>query len=625
MSFAQEVKDFLGTATSTYKALDDAQYSKLKRAYMQAQTDKLNSDLNDPTIKDARVASIEHTRASTAKINDDLNDKESRGANNAYKRSAAALNTSRAGYFDRLGKPVEAPEDPVAAGISAPPARAIRPAIGGAPAPTAPATEPAAPGPMSSLLDEDPQEGTPSTQFAATGGMVQKFADGGMVDEDDDPNDEDDVTPAPAIGPTDVSAQSHKPATTISKDAGHDAVVAGLKYGVSQLGDQTAVPTAVRQQRLGALSRGVGAAPLADMNQIYKKIDPNNEMGESERNINAMSAVYQHKLRTGDAQGAQRAAFMMLQHYRMASQRYAAISAATAEHGDVDGAAKAAMKAYANIPDGKDLKIVKTEKGLQYSFVDEQTGKTIAQGIASPQELASAAMGVATKGFDQFLLSAAGERAPKGAVGGGTPKAPRESDKKTALGAIDEAYDKSFPAKGDQPALGPDEERTIKGNAYRVYQTNPNITHAEAVDVVKRLSSPNAKNPEDKGFAAKQLEDGQGYMVKIGKGAPVRISEEDFDAMASARAEKAEMLKKTTKADGKPGLAGEVMGAIGDYASDEWGRFKNDVSGLAKEYPETTARLKSAGGAIGRFANDVYESTKPVVKGMMNGPGDKPL
>ena len=331
MSFAQEVKDFLGTATSTYKTLDDAQYSKLKRAYMQAQTDKLNNDLNDPTIKDARVASIEHTRASTAKINDDLNDKESRGANNAYKRSAAALNTSRAGYFDRLGKPVEAPEDPVAAGISAPPARAIRPAIGGAPAPTAPATEPAAPGPMSSLLDEDPQEGTPSTQFAATGGMVQKFADGGMVDEDDDPNDEDDVTPAPAIGPTDVSAQSHKPATTISKDAGHDAVVAGLKYGVSQLGDQTAVPTPVRQQRLGALSRGAGAAPLADMNQIFKKIDPNNEMGESERNINAMSAVYQHKLQQGDSQGAERAAFMMLQHYRMAAQRYAAISAAAAK------------------------------------------------------------------------------------------------------------------------------------------------------------------------------------------------------------------------------------------------------------------------------------------------------
>lgn len=620
MSFAAEVKDFLGAAQSTYKALDDAQYSKLKRAYMQAQTDKLNSDLNDPTIKAQRQATLEHTRASTAKLNDDLNDKETRDATNVYRRSAAALNTSRAGYFDRLGRPQEPQEDPIAAGIATPPARAVRPAIGGDPTPV-----PAQPtvGPQSNLLDEKPEEGMESSQFAATGGMVQGFADGGMVDEDDDdPNDEDDVvTPAPAIGPTDVSAQSRQPAGKgISKDAAHDAVVAGLKYGAEQMG-ASGVPTAVRQQRMGALSRGAGAAPLADMNAIYKKIDPNNEMGESERNINAMSAVYQYKLRAGDAQGAQRAAFMMLQHYRMASQRYAAISAAAAEHGDVDGAAKAAMKAYANIPDGKDLKITKTDKGLQYSFTDEQTGKVVAQGIASPEELASAAMGVATKGFDQFLLSAAGERhAAKGAVGA---KAPRESDKKSAIGAIDDAYEKSFPAKGDQPALNPDTERTIKGNAYRVYQSNPGITHAEALDVVKRLSLPNAKNPEETGFAAKQLEDGQGYAVKIGKNAPVRVSEQDFDAMASVRAEKLETLKKTIKAGDKPGLLGETMGAIGDYASDEWGRFKRDASNLADKYPETTARLKSAGGAIGRAASDAYDAVTaiPVVKGMMNGPG----
>ncbi len=148
------------------------------------------------------------------------------------------------------------------------------------------------------------------------------------------------------------------------------------------------------------------------MDAVRKKVDPNSELGEDQRNIAALSAVHQYKLRQGDPRGAQCAAFSLLQNYRLASQHYVVISNA-AETGTMDARAKAAMKAYANIPDGKDLKIRKESNGeLNYSFVDDKTGKTIAQGVASPEQFAAAAMLVMTKGFEEFLLQQAGTTMP---------------------------------------------------------------------------------------------------------------------------------------------------------------------------------------------------------------------
>jgi len=150
----------------------------------------------------------------------------------------------------------------------------------------------------------------------------------------------------------------------------------------------------------------------AEMDAVRKKVDPHSELGEDQRNIAALTAVYQYKLRQGDPQAAQRAAFSLLQNYRLASQRYALISNA-AETGTIDARAKAAMKAYANISDGKEFKIWKEPNGnLNYSFADDKTGKTITQGVASPEQFAATAMVVVTKGFEDFLLQQAGTTVP---------------------------------------------------------------------------------------------------------------------------------------------------------------------------------------------------------------------
>src|SRR5271154_6344789 len=120
---------------------------------------------------------------------------------------------------------------------------------------------------------------------------------------------------------------------------------------------------------LTSLALAATCVTPSEMHAIRKKIDPRNELGEDQRNIVALSAVYQNKMKQGDAQGAQQAAFAILQNYRLPPQRYAAISAA-AEVGEMDATAKAAMKAYANIPYGKDFKIWKASDGqLKYSII----------------------------------------------------------------------------------------------------------------------------------------------------------------------------------------------------------------------------------------------------------------
>jgi hypothetical protein len=526
MGFAQEIKDFLSAAQSGQKlisSMGDQEYKRAITRSTNAQADKAIAETpdeeDDKLDKESKRAAINASNQRTALAQRSL----------ALREKGMALQEK---YYDNLLHP---PEDPVAASIPGPSARpglTTAPAIGG----------------------DKPPEDTPM------------YAEGGMIDEDDEPADEDDLEPAIGGAPTDVSARSRTP---VSMEAAHDATAAGMKYGVQMLGPQGGIPSPYRQQRMAQLYRGAGAAPLADMNAIYKKIDPNNEMGESERNMSALSAVYQYKLRQGDPQGAQRAAFAMLQHYRLASQRYAAISAAAAAHGDVDGAAKAAMKAYANIPDGKDLKVQKSPDGQLSFTVTGPDGKVIHQGIASPQQLGAAAMNVATKGFDQFLLDAAGQRAAKPAKGSAASGAMKPGDEEKMLGSLDTAYNAYWDGK---QAPGADQARALKGATYRLKAQNPKLTPDEAVEAAVRLTTPDAKTPDDTGFTAKKLDDDQGYEVRIGKGPAIKLSSDDFESMAAARAERLAVIKAAKAKDDekakRPGVLSGLRKAVGDFADD---------------------------------------------------------
>jgi hypothetical protein len=556
MGFAQEIKDFLGASQSVMKTLGDSEYKRQLSKNADLQGQKLKQDMDDPLKTERQKAEIAAIRARTANS----------GASTNLAAKRGAIYDEQLRQLKKAGEPQE---DPIAAAIP----------MGGGRLQPAP-------------VEEEP---------------VAAYADGGLVEDEPDlePDADEDDVPAPAIGaaPTDVSAQSR---SRISQDAGYDAVNAGLKYGVQALGP-AGVPTPQRRQRMQALSRGAGAAPLADMQQIFKKIDPNGEMGDSERNLAALSAVYQYKLRAGDPQGAQRAAFTMLQHYRLASQRYAAIAAAAAEHGDIDGAAKAAMKAYANIPDGKDFKIAKTPDGqLRYTMTDEKTGKTLGQGIASPQQLAAAAMGVATKGFDQFLLNAAGERAaaPKGGTSQGN-RAPRQSDLKEIKAGIDQTVDDFA---GEAKITDKTQISALKNSSYHIAQENPGLAPDEAFTAARTLITA----PKDAFKIARDEDSGKNRVMFGESGREVTLSDAELRPIMVLRG-KAEKARQAEADKGKgeksyTDMAIDAGKGAGKAISDDVDKVEPTLRRMVGD--ETVERGKSAVRSVGRAIGDAVDWVK---------------
>lgn len=576
MSFSQEIRDFLGASQSVMKSFSESNYKGALQKQSEMTTKKIESDMEEDPL-----------------------DQENKQLRNQALRQRMAI----AADNQKLIRAAQQPqESPVAQTIAAPAARAAIPAL-----PPQVTEEPVGTG-------------------YANGGLVQKFANGGLVEDDDL---EDEYAPPPAIGPTDVSARGRTPMPA-ARPQEADAVSDALKYGVATLGAPGAVPQPARRARLQAYARGAGAAPVEDMLAIYKKIDPKGEMGESERNLNAINAVYRFKMNSGDAEGAKRTAFSMLQHYRQASQRYAAIAAAAAEGGHVDAAAKAAMKAYANIPDGKDLKIWKSKDGqLNYSMKDE-SGQEVSSGIASPQQLAAAAMGVATQGFDNYLLQAAGERIanPKGAVGGkaaegaDVPKVKDQSELQDQVAShVDKYVEK---AKADPKNKGKeitdDEVSSMKNVMFHIRRNN-DVTDDEAFKSAQTfITAPEPKKGEKAPFKVTRDEDGS-RTIKFANGRTLELPESDYLPMAAARGaalKEAEDRAKKPKEDSYGDKAGRAMKAGLDLAGEAGAAVK--------------AGGEAIGGAIGRGASaigDVLEnpalasSTRNGLRAIGN-PGDNP-
>lgn len=586
MSFAQEIRDFLAAAQAGQKifgAADDAEYKRARTRLMKIQGDKAEDPETDKLAKDQARARIAQTNASTA-------------LSNARLGTVAADTDYRRAVTNRLKALPIGGDD--GGGIDL---NAIKPVT-----PTQPKPELSNVGPQSSLDydllgDEQPQ----ATNFAAAGGRIGHFAEGGIVDDEpetepvDEENDEGGegsaLSASPAIplgtsglsGATDFSARSRTPSPgTFSHDAANDAIASGLKYGVNEIGRGGAIGDG-RTARLRAYASGRGAMPVADMAAIKKAVDPEEKMGESERNLAALAAVYQFKMNKGDQVGAQRAAFMMLQHYRLASQRYAAIAHAAAEQGDIDGAAKAAMRAYANVPDGKDLKIARKGDKLEYSFVDEKTGQTITQGIATPQQLASAAMGVASGGFDQFLLQAAGQRtAGTTRQSASTGKAPTVSDRKNVREGVDAAIDEFVDAQTEKGAkIDQANIKALKNSSFHIASENPNLTPSEAFDAARTfITATNEQKPGDNPFEIEKGENGNVITFKD-TGRSIMLSDAELRPLMVLRGKYLKELN-TEQDKEQEKKKGKSWGEIGSNAGKA-------ISNLGKEM----------GGAIGTMAD----------------------
>lgn len=529
MAFGQELKDFVSAFQAGQKAFDpdEREYKRMRNRLAKAQVTKAEDPELQALDKRKAKAAVGESEA-RAKYYREYNDKD--GALEENRKKQGLILDENLKRLKKLNEP--SPEDPDVKGIK------------DFTNPGAPATPPSVPARTGALpLDDDYSVADNSsaddtgatgdtgssntagaipddepTQFASRGGAIRSlakpakgYAEGGLVTDDSEDDDDDD---------DEDNSTANTTAQRLSYSAAHDAVRDGLSYNVAQYmpsGSRAAINGAdpSRQAGMRAYMQGQGAASPAMMAEVYKAVDPKGELPESERNLKALGTVYAYYMSKNNMPAAKKAAGEMLQHYRLASQRYAAFAAAADAHGEPDEAARLAMKAYANIPDGRQIHIQRRDDGAYtYDYLDGESGKTIAKGVATPQQLAAQAMRVATNGFDQFILQAAGERSSgRGTgTGGGAPKL---ADRAKAADMISTEADRQgdLPAAADgapNPIAKPNE--MVRGISQDILRSN-DIRPDDAMRAAHALFSPSGLSeklkPTEDGGADMQFGDGR--------------------------------------------------------------------------------------------------------------------
>jgi hypothetical protein len=597
MSFSQEMKDFLA-------------------AYQGGQ--KINASRTDQDYKEQ----LTKTAKQTYDDNEDPNSVTNQTAQAQLDRLKQSIGQSAQAHADAHAQHVRSmqPAPPVGSGLY--PTGAINPGAPG-PQPSPGGALPIGPSTMQTGADE--------------------YADGGLVPDDEDPEDvppqnvgavpinpinQDPRLPAqptPADASTDVSARRRGLNGVVAPDLVHDATKAGMTYGAKEYGlmNTGAVMTPAQQARARQFAQGHGAMTDEEMNAAKQAVDPEGKLTDSQRNMAALGSVYQFWANKGDGEKASRVAFQMLQHYRNASQRYAAIAAHAAEGGNVDLATKAAMKAYANVPDGNDLELFPNPDGGIMYAVTGPNGDVVSKGIATPQQLAASAMGLATGGFDKAILSAAGQREEaKGAVaGGGKPQTAADRGKEADLvgGEVSKLKDQWAAKNKDQPV---DEEHwaALSDTAQHLFQQNPKSTPSEVARAASLLMSPGTKDPDKPDFKITAGEEGGPATIKFGNGKTMQVDDNMVEQIANRRADILRKSwddtdKKMTDAEA-PGFTGKASAALSDISGilgKDFDKFKGELGDVGarawaalpdEARPRITSALeaaKRAGGDAGSY------------------------
>ena len=440
MGFGQEIKDFLGAATVTYKALgsrEDREYKKARSAYMRAKGDLAA----DPAMRDLAKRKLE---AQIQKLN----------AGPQMHPMQQRLLQQKIDYYKA--------SMPEKGAVPAGPAESARPMVG-----PQGAIEPTVDTASYDAGDEGYSDtGYEDTLYSASGGMVTSrgkkpkalkvkgYADGGSVEDDDVQDSYDDADNASAENSVadDVDYDANSEPDSDEDDIGavsavnaskpkidyalaRDAAVAGVRYsqahhqaaesggaegaGAADQGEgavpvTTEVSAASRKPAVpggrggarGHLS-GEGAASASEMAAIEQKIDKDHTLSEAERKMAALSHVYEWTLINKGPEAADRVAGSMTQFMRMQSDRHKALAQVAAGEGDVNGTVKEIARAYANVPDGRNLKFSNDNGKIKATFTDQETGKEVEKFIVTPDQMLQWATKGGIQSFDALLQRSA--------------------------------------------------------------------------------------------------------------------------------------------------------------------------------------------------------------------------
>lgn len=536
MSFSQEIKDFVAGFQGGYKMVPDP----TDQAYKQAETahalaEAKNVGATTGTTNDANAARAQYYRELAARAangggggpppvpsgyDSDFSAPSSSPSQGAVQDD---LPTGDVGYASG-GMVIRVPH------LSNP---RVRPAIIRPPH----AVPPRALG-IAGAQNQRAQSVIPS--------RVQKFAGGGDVQPDQ--SDQSQVQDAGDLGTDDTSQQQGvlggwipddtqnqtppplqqdtpgvmlNPAQPDETDVAHAAVHAGLHQLVDQYGlDDGSAPVRTPAHDAAAMAyySGAGAADPAQVKQVQSTVDPNQQLPESQRNMRALAWGYQWYLQQGKPKEASAYAGQLLQAYRQAYNRFSAIAQAAANNGDVDNATKAALKAYAYVPDGNNASVQKTPDGrYAYTYTNDK-GQTLQQGLLTPDEMLQRVTGMGMRSFDDLVVAAAGNRymghpnsiagtppgqdptqaaAPGGSgtgkvPNGAVPGVPSPTSRDKTYTPFDDAFT-------DVKNASPDELSRMKSIAGHVYANN-NISSDEAASAVKSVLSIDPKNPTRSSF-----------------------------------------------------------------------------------------------------------------------------
>lgn len=475
------------------------------------------------------------------------------------------------------------------------------------------------------------------------------YAEGGLVENEDDGLDEagvldtslDDEQPTQMAALMPPAAPSYAPqqtagaiptspvaatATPVAARKGIDGIIApalvedarrnGMKFAIEKSGLHRtgAIRSPAAQMKAKQIAAGMGGLSEQEMQAAREAVDPEHKLTDSQRNVAALGSVYQFWANKGEPERAQRVAFQMLQYYRNASQRYAALAAKAAEGGNMDLATKAALKAYANVPDGKDLELSQNpDGGLLYTYTDEK-GNVIDRGIATPQQLVSSAMGLASGGFDKALLSAAGavqDDTPKGK--GGVGKTQTASDRAKETESIGNEIEKMKGVWAEKnKGVEVDENRwaDIGNVAQHIYQQNKGSTPNEAVQAAGVMLSM-GDDPEKPGFKVKPGEDGASSTIEMPGGRRIQLDDQQLENILSIRAARVKAIQeekeKEKEKSNKPGVV-SALGDLGEFLVNDAKEAGRRIS--AKIPEEFKARAGSAVNAASRAVGDTAETIR---------------
>lgn len=324
----------------------------------------------------------------------------------------------------------------------------------------------------------------------------------------------------------------------------------GLKKSIADAGmdKEAAIEDEEEQKAQENYLNGYGAAPSQMMKQVMDKIDPDRQMPASERNMKAMGYVYRYYMDQGKTEEAKAAAASMVQYYRAASSRFLAMSQAAAEEGDIDNAAQAAIAAYANIPNGRDLKIMPVEGGYEVSVTDTKTGKKITRQIVSPREFAAAAMKFTPTTFDDEILNAAGMEPEKV-----SDASPEELGKVAETTGMDERWTEGVKVGDQTVPMNADRTAALKNAATSIAGLKENQM---STDEALRFVDPSDTQP----FKAEKMRGNPDVIVVTKQdGSSIMMRKNAFVAWQGARKSIAEEAAKLSADAKKPGWFKETL------------------------------------------------------------------